>query len=493
MQDKNINPFVGLRSFQERENHLFFGRDIQIKNIIDNLILTNFATIIGYSGSGKSSLVRSGIISTLANKFPKAHPEYWNIGIINPGNDPIHNLAKALLYMYPEFKTNSKNEINEVSKILSQPNSSIIETIKKLNKNHSGKFLLIIDQFEEIFRFTKTEDIEKSIHFVNLLLGAFKNKEDKLYIMLTLRSDFIGNCTEFEGLPEALNQSQYLIPRLNTAQFKEVINGPLAQLNYAISDSLLQVLLDDIVNNQDQLPILQHAMMRTFAYWKLNSSHKQPIDILHYKAVGTMKKALSNHADEAFEELNTEEKKACEKIFKVLSNFKALKVTRNPIAFSELVKITGFEPSILLNVINTFRRSDRSFLSPKEEVAIIDTTIIDISHESLLRLWSRLRVWIKEEMESSATYKKLCETAEDYQEGRGSLLINPELAIVLKWREKQLPTEEWAKRYNLSYPRAINFLEDSKIKFDQELLKKSLAQSRKSVFLSEFMLFYKKK
>jgi hypothetical protein len=430
MQDKNINPFVGLRSFQERENHLFFGRDIQIKNIIDNLILTNFATIIGYSGSGKSSLVRSGIISTLANKFPKAHPEYWNIGIINPGNDPIHNLAKALLYMYPEFKTNSKNEINEVSKILSQPNSSIIETIKKLNKNHSGKFLLIIDQFEEIFRFTKTEDIEKSIHFVNLLLGAFKNKEDKLYIMLTLRSDFIGNCTEFEGLPEALNQSQYLIPRLNTAQFKEVINGPLAQLNYAISDSLLQVLLDDIVNNQDQLPILQHAMMRTFAYWKLNSSHKQPIDILHYKAVGTMKKALSNHADEAFEELNTEEKKACEKIFKVLSNFKALKVTRNPIAFSELVKITGFEPSILLNVINTFRRSDRSFLSPKEEVAIIDTTIIDISHESLLRLWSRLRVWIKEEMESSATYKKLCETAEDYQEGRGSLLINPASSFI---------------------------------------------------------------
>lgn len=490
MQEKNTNPFVGLRSFQEHENHLFFGRDLQIKNIIHNLILTNFATIIGYSGSGKSSLVRSGIMSTLVNKFPKGHPECWNVGIINPGNDPIYNLAKALLHhTQPEFKTNSKDEINEVSEILSQSNSSIIDTIKKLNKNHSGKFLLIIDQFEEIFRLTKTEDIKKSIHFVNLLLGAFKNKKDQLYIMLTLRSDFIGNCTEFEGLPEALNQSQYLIPRLNTAQFKEVIKGPLAQLNCAISDSLLQVLLDDIVNNQDQLPILQHAMMRTFAYWKLNSSPKQPIDLLHYKAIGTMEKALSNHADEAFEELNEEEKKACEKIFKVLSNFDALKVTRNPIRFSELVKITGFEPKILLNVINTFRRNDRSFLSPKEDVAITDTTIIDISHESLLRLWSRLSVWIKEEMESSAIYKNLCEMAALYQQGKGSLLIDPELEIILKWKENQQPTENWGLRYDYSYLRAINFLEDSKVKFDQDVIFKNLTQKNRIKRTKQFNIF----
>ena len=97
----------------------------------------------------------------------------------------------------------------------------------------------------------------------------------------------------------------------------------------------------------------------------------------------------------------------------------------------KIVKITAVEPAVLINIINTFRTSNRSFLSPIASVKIIDTTIIDISHESLLRLWNRLRVWIKEEMESFEIYKNLCETAALYQEGKGSLLTNPELQIVL--------------------------------------------------------------
>ncbi|MGK0454678.1 MAG: hypothetical protein ACJAYY_002164, partial [Paraglaciecola sp.] len=351
MQKRKIkNPFVGLRSFEEDEDSLFFGRDTQIKDILDNLMHTNFGAVIGYSGSGKSSIVKSGIISILENEG------HWNISVTNPGNDPLQNLAKTLLDIRPESKTNSENEVKQISEFLAQSDSSIIRAIKKINKNHSGKHLLIIDQFEEIFRLTKTDDLKKATHFVNLLLNAFKKKENNIYIILTLRSDFIGNCTEFEGLPEALNQSQYLIPRLNTSQFKEVINGPLARLNHSISNSLLNILIGDIANNQDQLPIFQHAMMRTFDYWNLNSSEEQLIDVHHYKAIGTMKKALSNHADEAFEELNTEERKACSKMFKVLANFENLKVTRNPIKFSELVKITAFDRETLIKVINTFRR-----------------------------------------------------------------------------------------------------------------------------------------
>lgn len=484
MQKRKIkNPFVGLRSFEEDEDSLFFGRDTQIKDILDNLMHTNFGAVIGYSGSGKSSIVKSGIISILENEG------HWNISVTNPGNDPLQNLAKTLLDIRPESKTNSENEVKQISEFLAQSDSSIIRAIKKINKNHSGKHLLIIDQFEEIFRLTKTDDLKKATHFVNLLLNAFKKKENNIYIILTLRSDFIGNCTEFEGLPEALNQSQYLIPRLNTSQFKEVINGPLARLNHSISNSLLNILIGDIANNQDQLPIFQHAMMRTFDYWNLNSSEEQLIDVHHYKAIGTMKKALSNHADEAFEELNTEERKACSKMFKVLANFENLKVTRNPIKFSELVKITAFDRETLIKVINTFRRSDRSFLSPKEGVEIIDSTIIDISHESLLRLWSRLRVWIKEEMESYEIYKNLCETAALFQEGKGSLLIDPELEIILKWRENEQPTESWGLQYDFSYLRAINFLEDSKVKFDQDVIFKNLTQTKRIKRTKQFNIF----
>ena len=489
MIKQNItNPFVGLRSFEADEYNLFFGRDTQIKDIIDNLSQTNFAAVIGYSGSGKSSLIKSGVIPALKNKSSEKENNSWKIGICTPGYDPIRSLSKMLIDFYPSDK-NSKSTLDEITDLLSEKGNSIDDAIYKINKKHTGNCLLIIDQFEEIFNLSREENFDKCKHFVNLILDTLNTQESSINIILTLRSDFIGNCTEFSGLPEALNKSQYLIPRLSKTQFEDVINGPLNEVSYSISESLLQTLTKDIDNNQDQLPILQHAMMRTIEYWRLESTTNEVIDVHHYRSIGTMKKALSNHADEAYEELNDAEKEGCNKMFKVLANFQNLKVTRNPIKFSDLVSITAVDSQTLINVINTFRRSDRSFLSPKEGVEITDDTIIDISHESLLRLWSRLRVWIKEEMESSEIYKNLCETAALYQEGRGSLLINPELEIVLKWRENQNPTEEWGLRYDHSFLRAINFLEDSKDKFDQDTIFKNLAQTKRIKRNKQFTTF----
>lgn len=478
--EKHRNPFVGLRPFDQNESDLFFGRNNEIKVILHNLLKINFTAIVGSSGSGKSSLVKCGIIPKIKNQEVN-----WNISFCNPGSDPIRNLSKSLIETYSK----SKNNTNNYSNTLSQENSNIIDIINKINPNNSGKFLIVIDQFEEIFNFSKTDYKKKCIHFVNLLLNSFKKKENNIYIILTLRSDFIGNCAEFPGLTEALNKSQYLIPRLNISQFKDVINRPLNQFNYTITNSLLNTLLDNILNNQDQLPILQHSIMRTFEYWKANSSHNHPLDIVHYKAIGTMKKALSNHADEAYEELSIEEKKVCEKVFKILINFENLKVTRNPVPFSQLIKITGFKPEILINVINNFRKKERSFLKPIEGVKINENTIIDISHESLFRLWSRLKTWIKEEMESSLKYKNLCEAAELYQQGKGSLLINPELEIILKWRENQKPTEDWGLRYNYSYIRAINFLEHSKKKNEEDIFLKNLKQKNRIKRTRRFNVF----
>ena len=489
MIKQNItNPYVGLRSFEADEYNLFFGRDVQINDIIDNLTQTNFAAVIGYSGSGKSSLIKSGVIPALKNKSSENKNDLWKIGISTPGYDPIRNLSKMLVDFYPSDKK-SKVTADEITDLLSKKGTSIEDAILKINDQHTGNCLLIIDQFEEIFNLSENDDFNKCKHFVNLILDTLNTKESKVNIILTLRSDFIGNCTEFSGLPEALNKSQYLIPRLSEMQFKEVINGPLTEVKYSISEALLQILTKDIDNNQDQLPILQHAMMRTIEYWKLESSANEVIDVHHYKSIGTMKKALSNHADEAYEELSDAEKEGCNKMFKVLANFQNLKVTRNPIKFSDLVSITAVDSKTLINVINTFRRSDRSFLSPKEGIEITDETIIDISHESLLRLWSRLRVWIKEEMESSEIYKNLCETAALYQEGKGSLLINPELEIVLKWRENQNPTEQWGLRYDNSFLRAINFLDDSKSKFDQDTIFKNLAQVKRIKRNKQFTTF----
>ena len=488
MTERDLNPFVGLRSFEADEYNLFFGRDVQINDIIENLTRTNFAAVIGYSGSGKSSLIKSGVIPALKNKSSENKNDLWKIGISTPGYDPIRNLSKMLVDFYPSDKKSSVST-DEITQLLSKKGTSIEDAILKINDQHTGNCLLIIDQFEEIFNLSRNDEFDNCKHFVDLILSTLNTKNSKINIILTLRSDFIGNCTEFSGLPEVLNKSQYLIPRLSEIQFKEVINGPLSEVKYSISASLLQTLTKDIDNNQDQLSILQHAMMRTIEYWKLESATNEVIDVRHYKSIGTMKKALSNHADEAYEELSDPEKEGCNKMFKVLVNFQNLKVTRNLIKFSDLVSITAVDSKTLINVINIFRRSDRSFLRPKEGIEITDETIIDISHESLLRLWSRLRVWIKEEMESSEIYKNLCETAALYQEGKGSLLINPELEIVLKWRENQNPTEQWGLQYDNSFLRAINFLDDSKSKFEQATIFKNLAQVKRIKKNKQFISF----
>ena len=485
-EKKLLNPFVGLRSFEPSEFNLFFGRKTQVKNILYNLKRTNFSAVIGYSGSGKSSLIKSGIIPALNNN-PN---EEWKISVCTPSINPIKELVKTLVSSYTEDESTSANLLDELEKSIIEKKENLSDILSKLNPKYSGNKLIIIDQFEEIFSLSKKEDFKNSNIFINLLLNAIKNKESNVYVILTLRSDFIGNCTEFTGLPEALNQSQYLIPRLNSKQFEEVISGPLSVVNYKISNELSNILINDINNNQDQLPILQHAMMRTVEYWKSNSSSDEVIDVHHYEAIGTMKKSLSNHADEAYDELNEHEKQVCEKMFKALVNFDSVNITRNPVEFGSLVKIIETDPSVLIKVITTFSSSKRSFLRPKAGENIKDSTVIDISHESLLRLWTRLQSWTKEEMESSETYKNLCETAKDYQEGKGSLLINPELAIILKWKEKQLPSKGWGLRYDKTFPRAINFLEDSKTKFDQEILNKSLEQTKKTKRNKRLLIFF---
>ena len=481
------NPFIGLRAFEIEENHLFFGRKRQIEEIVNKLDETNFAAVIGYSGSGKSSLIKSGIIPELKEKMLFDGKTDWKIGLFTPGYNPIDKLITTLLGTTDLVEQRREElQLSFLERFVST-NFSINDALKEINPHYSGNYLIIVDQFEELFSLSKKDN--KSALFVKRLLESITNNQHKIYFMLTLRSDFLGSCTEFEGLTEALNRSQYLVPRLTEIQYKEAIQGPLSVYNYTISDALLEILTKSINSTEDQLSLLQHAMMRTIELWKAKNGGEGSIDVHHYKAIGTMEKALSNHAEEAFEELNEAEKEVCKKMFQVLVNFENLQITKNPISFARLLEITDAKEKSLRSVIDVFRSNNRAFLNPKESVKITHSTIIDISHESLLRLWSRLTIWIREEMEYSKIYKNLCEAAELYQDGKGSLLVNPELEITLKWEETQNPSEEWGSKYNPSYARAINFLQTSKSKFDEEIVRKNAAQAKRIKRNKQFTTF----
>ncbi len=138
----------------------------------------------------------------------------------------------------------------------------------------------------------------------NLLTNAIEQTDLPIYIIMTMRSDFIGDCAKFPHFTSLINDSHYLIPQMTRDQKRTAILGPVAVGGGNMTSRLVQQLLNDLGDNTDQLPILQHALMRTWDYWTKHETENNPIDIFHYEAIGGMEEALSQHANEAYAELD---------------------------------------------------------------------------------------------------------------------------------------------------------------------------------------------
>lgn len=484
-QLSTINPFPGLRSFSTEEDYLFFGRENQIKESIERLTQKRFLAIIGSSGSGKSSLVRAGIIPSLFKKKHHSIPGDWNVVVFRPGENPIARLASSLIetFKIAPAGINFETLYNEILRTLESDSNALIDFLKKYSGTNNT--LIVIDQFEEIFRFkqdTTTTDVlyQESNSFINLFLNALHQKEVPIYVAITMRADFLSDCAEFVGLTEALNEGHYLVPRMTLQERKTAITAPILLCGGTITERLVERIINDTGNDPDQLPIMQHALMRTWDFWINTKSDDQPIDISQYEAIGTMKEALSRHAEEVYHELpDTHTRQITEKLFKSLTNLgEDSRGTRRPTSLAEICKITDSKEEQVLDVIENFRQTGRSFLMPPISVDILPETMIDISHESLMRVWNRLRGWVEEETKSAELYLRLSKSAELYQDGKGGLLVNPELQLAMKWKTDSKPNSTWANRYDPAFERAILFLEHSNKEYNLEITRKEVKQKR---------------
>ena len=484
--DRTANPFPGLRPFESTETHLFFGRDGQSEELLRRLKRTRFLAVVGTSGSGKSSLVRAGLLPALQGGLMASAGSDWRIAILRPGSDPIGNLARALtssgvLGSRDEKDAGMQAVLAETT--LRRSSLGLVELVSrartKLDQHGQPllqdyeNLLVVVDQFEELFRFKQLIENENSTEdaaaFVKLLLEAVGQKAEKIYVVLTMRSDFLGDCSQFWELPEAINNGQYLIPRMTRDERREAISGPVAVGQGAISEPLVNQLLNDVGDNPDQLPILQHALMRTWDYWLDHRRNGNPIDIPDYNAIGGMAEALSRHADEAYAELNDSQKVIAEKLFKGLTEKGTdNREIRRPMEVGEICDLTGADEAAVIAVVEVFRREGRSFLMPPPTDALTGAPIplnreslIDISHESLIRNWERLKKWTEEEAQSSRIYKRLAETAMRHQAGEEALLIDPALQGAFDWRGKNKPNPVWARRYHPEFETAMRFLDQS--------------------------------
>jgi hypothetical protein len=470
------NPFPGLRPFERDQADLFFGREGQSDELLRRLRENWFLAVVGTSGSGKSSLVRAGLVASLHRGLMRAAGSGWRIATFRPGDDPIGNLARAL--SAPDvIGTDAKDSLHAmtIEVVLRRGALGLVEVVAEARLPAGENLLVVVDQFEELFRFQRTAGEQERFRedaaaFVKLLLEATRQQKVPTYVVLTMRSDYVGDCAQFRDLPEAINLGQYLIPRMTREERRLAVTGPVLVAEGEIAPRLVNRLLNDAGDDPGQLPILQHALMRTWDYWKDHHVDGEPLDLRHYEAIGGMAKALSEHAGKAYDELRDARSQAiAEKLFKRLTEKGPdNREIRRPTKLGELCAVAGASESEVVAVIDAFRKPDRAFLMPSANIALTLDTPIDISHESLIRGWERLKEWVEQEAESAETYKDLAKTAARRARGDAEPLHGLDLQVKQKWWDDNRPNEAWAQAYDPRFAQVQGYLAESKAKAEHE-------------------------
>ncbi|UCH13250.1 MAG: hypothetical protein JSV22_09040 [Bacteroidales bacterium] len=479
------NPFPGLRPFSTDESHLFFGREGQSEIVLEYLAKNRFAAVTGASGSGKSSLIYCGLIPVLYGGFIVEAGSGWRIMAARPGNSPVENLAAALADNEAEEKYSEDGHIKRhiLNTVLRRSSFGLVDAIKQMKISEKENILLIIDQFEELFRYKESRKdittVNETEAYIKLLVNAVKQRELPIYIVITMRSDFIGDCSQFLELTNLINESNFLIPQMSREDFREAVLGPTAVGGAEIDPQLVQHILNTIEDKTDQLPVLQHVMMRTWNYWLQYNESNAPIKMRDYEAAGKMENALSRHANEAYDELTDEGKEICKSMFRCLTEQGANNQgIRHPASIKYIAEIAQVSDQQIIEVAEKFRAKGRSFITPSDNKPLDSDTVIDISHESLMRIWDRLRGWVEEESSSVQMYLRLAEASSMYQLGKTGLWRPPDLHLALNWKKTQKPTLSWAKRYNPAFEKVMVFLDASEKKFVQEEQNKVRLQRR---------------
>ncbi|MGD2036173.1 MAG: hypothetical protein PVF73_14010, partial [Bacteroidales bacterium] len=287
-----------------------------------------------------------------------------------------------------------------------------------------------------------------------------------------------------------INDSNFLVPQMTREDFSQAILGPISVAQAEIDPQLHQQILNSIVEGTDQLPVLQHAMMRTWEFWKKYNDPGTPIRLRDYEAAGKMENALSMHANEAYEVLSEEGKRICKSMFKTLTEKSSdNKGIRHPATIREIADIAQARVEDVMDVVNVFRSKGRSFVTPAEHIELTENTVIDISHESLMRVWDRLKGWVDEETNAVQMYLRLSEAASLYQVGKTGLWRSPDLQLALNWKKTQQPSLAWAKKYNPAFEKVMVFLDASEKKFLQEEQNKIKLQRRTLNRTRRFAMF----
>lgn len=523
-EESTICPYTGLRSFTEEESLYFKGRDEQIDQVARLLEQNKFLMLTGASGEGKSSLIYAGLIPNARAGFFKAKYTNWVVTDFRPERSPVKNMANAVAHTFGAQPATIETELRRGFSSLidlyvnssfytdeTDDNWKALDEITKKNKTRSAaNLLIIVDQFEEFFtnpeNYLNETPSQDSQVVVNLALETARialQRNLPVYVVCTMRSDYIGQCSAFRGLPEYIGFSQFFVPRLKRKEIKQVIEEPAVLSGNRITRRLVERLVYDLADGIDQLPILQHALRQV---WLAANHGSEEMDLIHYAMVGGMpanelpdadqahyqqwfvqvpetqkkfytdpglNKIIEIHASRLYEgawayynETHSDQpitqkdaKRIVALTFSCLTKIDDSRAVRNRMSLAEITNIIN-QPNLTTEVVgavlNLFRESNNSFIRPykTEEQAtrqLAPDSVLDITHEALIRNWGLLNKWANQEFEFYTTFldfKKQLLRWKDSGKSSGFLLPLGPLTYFENWYKQCKPNRYWIDRYS---------------------------------------------
>jgi WD40 repeat protein/energy-coupling factor transporter ATP-binding protein EcfA2 len=463
-------PFPGLRSYAAADHEWFFGREQQSLALYRLIDRGRFVAVVGSSGSGKSSVVRAGLTPLLEEETAGEGGRRWRWWEMRPGDAPISRLAETLAGNVEEGASDNVRGIHAARReridfLLRSSSFGLRDALGEGLLPANVTPLIIVDQFEELFRFAdlpgndaaRAARREEAAAFVQLLLEATRSGESAIRIVLTMRSDYLGDCSRFHGLPEAVTAGEYLVPALTRDQRTQAICQPVEKAGASIADDLVERLLHDSSDELDQLPVLQHALMRT---WNdAGSNQPRHLALENYETIGGVGTAISLHADELLDTPELRDRThVVEQVFRGLSELdRHGRGVRRPLKFAQLVAESGYPDPEVREVVDRMRRDDCCFLVPPfdDDRPLSDMDIVDVGHEALIRRWTKMTRevgmvragWLIDEVSDGRTYVALLETAKGGIQGQQTSLPLDQVDTRMAWWESRPRTPAWAARY----------------------------------------------
>ncbi len=516
-------PYIGLRPFSEDDSLYFKGRDEQIHQLSALLEANKFLMVTGASGDGKSSLVYAGLVPNARAGFFNAKYVNWVVADFRPERAPLHNLGKTisrnlrignedLVEVELRRGFSSLVELYTTSTLFTDEQS---ETWGKANSDEQDKMqreaanlLIVADQFEEFFtnpeNYYKNSPSVDSQLVINLLLETARisiSKNLPIYIVCTMRSDYIGQCAAFRGLPEFIGFSQFFVPRLKRKEMVQVVKEPAVLHGDKISNRLAERVVYDLGEGIDQLPVLEHAMNEV---WIQANNGAEELDLIHYAMAGGMppdelpvedrqkfeawfntlptklqeayqhpglSHIIDTHANKLYlsaadhynqrhdKKISTALAQLIIKVaFTCLTKMDEGRAVRNRMTLQEITDILA-QPELSCDlvgeVLNIFREPGNTFLRPyitddPESHQLTPDSVLDITHESLIRNWELLLTWAQEEYDHLTIYedfKKQLDRWRASKKSSGFLLSIGPLTYFETWYEKLNPSIYWINRY----------------------------------------------